>query len=282
MSAVSVTPTRRLDQDALVIRSPEGSEATVLLYGGHLLSFRTADGQELLYVSPLATAAPGKAVRGGVPVIFPRFDENEAEPGVPRHGFARTRRFEHTATGPDGVRLTLGHGGEAPEDFPPFRLELDLTLGARALTVTMGVHNLGSTAFRMTVALHTYLRVRDIGAVEVRGLHGRRYFDKVTGGPERVESAESVVIRSEVDRIYADVGELELIDAPRKLRITQEGFRDAIVWNPGPAAAAKMSDFPDAGYKEMLCIEAGSVREAVRLEPGAAFRGAQTLSLARR
>lgn len=52
-----------------------------------------------------------------------------------------------------------------------------------------------------------------------------------------------------------------------------------MVWNPWTEKAAGMGDFaPKDGFKNMICIEAGSVRGWTALEPGDALDGAQTIS----
>jgi len=62
---------------ALRLRS-SGSVALLYLHGGHLTSFQTERPGELLWLSEKASYAPGKAVRGGVPICFPWFG---AHPG---------------------------------------------------------------------------------------------------------------------------------------------------------------------------------------------------------
>src|SRR5690242_10501395 len=70
-----------------------GSEALVYLHGGHVASFRSAEHGELLFTSAHAVYAPGKAIRGGVPLCFPWFGAHPTRPELPAHGFARTRAF---------------------------------------------------------------------------------------------------------------------------------------------------------------------------------------------
>ena len=82
-----------LGQPALKIQSPDGAQATVLLHGGHLVSWKPAGGEEQLYLSPTAVAGQGQAIRGGVPVIFPQFEQRGPDVSLPRHGLARTRTW---------------------------------------------------------------------------------------------------------------------------------------------------------------------------------------------
>ena len=72
--ASAVEPITVQGQSALRLSLPDGSSATVLLHGAHLISWQAAGWGEQLYTSPAAGLSglkPGQAVRGGVPVIYP-------------------------------------------------------------------------------------------------------------------------------------------------------------------------------------------------------------------
>jgi len=62
-------------------------------------------------------------------------------------------------------------------------------------------------------------------------------------------------------------------------KVMRDGLRDVVVWNPWVDKAHSMADFePKDGYKNMICIEAGSVRDWTKLEAGEAFEGGQMIS----
>ena len=56
------------------------------------------------------------------------------------------------------------------------------------------------------------------------------------------------------------------------LTIRQEGFKDAVVWNPGAADAAALADMDDEEYRNFVCIEPALLGPAT-LEPGGVWRG---------
>src|SRR5215207_322230 len=108
-----------------------GCEALVYLHGAHVAEFRTPEHGELLWVSQHAVYAPGKAIRGGVPICFPWFG---ARSELPAHGFARTRpfRFEGSERQADGVvaELSLGDDAETRAQFPhAFAARLRISVG---------------------------------------------------------------------------------------------------------------------------------------------------------
>jgi glucose-6-phosphate 1-epimerase len=70
--------------------STTATEAVLYLQGAHLTNWTPRGQRPVLYLSPKTLFAPGKAIRGGVPIIFPWFgSRSDGKPG-PAHGFART------------------------------------------------------------------------------------------------------------------------------------------------------------------------------------------------
>lgn len=60
--------------------------------------------------------------------------------------------------------------------------------------------------------------------------------------------------------------------------ITREALSDVVVWNPWIEKAKSMADFgPDEAYKNMICVEAGSVSAWQSLEAGDSWEGAQSI-----
>lgn len=50
---------------------PTGESVEVLLYGATVISWKDASGDEKLWLSEAAKLDGSKAVRGGIPVVFP-------------------------------------------------------------------------------------------------------------------------------------------------------------------------------------------------------------------
>jgi glucose-6-phosphate 1-epimerase len=255
-----------------------GGTAEVYLHGAHVTSWVPAGGSEALFLSRAATFAPGAAIRGGVPVIFPQF----AGMGpLPRHGFARTQPWERAddADRPDAVLLRLRDSAETRTVWPhPFLAELAVQIGGDWLSIALTVHNTGDAAFEFTAALHTYLRVGDVRRATVEGLWGLRY--RVTGEPERVDEAREVAVAGPVDRAYLHTPPgLRVHDAEnaRTFVLRSEGFADTVVWNPWTEATAALPDMEDDEYLEMLCVEAARVGSPVRLQAGERWTGGQRM-----
>jgi glucose-6-phosphate 1-epimerase len=256
----------------------------VALQGGHVVRYGAEDEPPLLWVSRQAVYAPGKAIRGGVPVCWPWFGPHPAEPLKPAHGFARTRLWEATGSGesPHGawLRLALRSDEETLALWPhPFALELTVTVGPR-LELALVTANSGDAPFRFGGALHSYFTVGDVARATVEGLDGARYFDQLTG--EERAQAGPVTIAAEVDRVYYDPGPACAIRDPlhgRRITVTKAGSGTTVVWNPWREKAARLADFADDEYLAMLCVETAlALGDSVTLAPGASHTLRATLA----
>lgn len=274
------------DANAAILNlvAADGARISIHRHGAHITSWTPVDGLERLYLSGLTDYRPTAAIRGGIPVIFPQF---AAEGPLPKHGFARTASWSFVEAGPvEGgglsVRFRLEDSDQTRAIWPQaFVAELQATIGGTQLSVSLSVRNRGTAAFTFTAALHTYLAVEDLAAVRVLGLQGLRYRDSANGNVVRLEAGDEVAINGEVDRIYFDTPSELLMREPRaSLRISQQGFCDTVVWNPGAAKGAALGDLDPQGYQRMLCIEAAVVGCPVTLAPGATWRGTQTFDAA--
>lgn len=273
-----------LGQPAIVVKAPDGAEATVLLHGGHVVSWVPAGADEQLYLSPQAQAGAGLAVRGGVPVIFPQFEQRGPDTSLPRHGFARNQAWtvDSSRIGREHAQLTLALTDDAQTRalWPHgFRLELTVSVEANRLDLELHAENTGTTPWPFAAALHTYVGVSELEHVRLQGLIGRRFVDHLLGG-ETLEDHPEKRFHGEIDRTYANIKEhLLLRDGPRRLRIDQQDLPDVVLWNPGPDKAAQLKDLPDDGWRHMLCIEAGRILEPLTLAPGEEWDGRQSLTL---
>jgi glucose-6-phosphate 1-epimerase len=271
------------------LAAADGARAEVAPHGAHVVSWRPApepgeqEGVERLFVSQRTAWQAGVAIRGGVPVIFPQFADTGP---LPKHGFARTREWQVLGLHPAGggrarVSFRLDDSDDTRALWPHrFSAELTVTVGGRTLEVALAVSNPGDVPFACTAALHSYLRVGDLAAVELRGLAGVRYRDSAAGGRERVGHEAALTIEGEVDRIYLDAPmHVEVVESGRRLLdVDATGFPDVVVWNPGPEKGAALTDLEPGGFARMLCVEAAAVGTPIVVEPGGRWLGTQTLT----
>ena len=273
--------TRHLGLDVVELTAPDGARATIALHGAHVMSWLPAGAGEQLYLSPRSGFATGQAIRGGVPVCFPQFSDRGP---LPKHGFARTRPWqlvsaeqgEHDAL----AVLRLSDDAATRLLWPhAFEAELSVRVAGQTLELELACENRGEAPFEFTTALHSYLRVGDIDDASVQGLAGLNYWDSAAS-QEKQQRVDLLLPSGEVDRIYFDLpGELLLQDGDRRLSVRHQGFADAVVWNPGAEKCAQLPDMPADGFRQMLCVEAAAIGRPVRLSPGEAWAGLQSLTL---
>lgn len=255
-----------------------GDHAAASAHGAQVLSW-CCHGKERLYLSPRAEFAPGKAIRGGVPVIFPQFSGRG--PGL-RHGFARLGAWEYLSSGdPAKARFALCDSASSRRFWPhPFRAEIAVDLAPHCLSITLQIANTGREPLAFTAALHTYLRVDDAASVHLLGLEGRHYLDSTQGGVAARQPYEPLRFHAETDRIYPDVaGPLHLVEGRNSLQIDQTGFQEVVVWNPGADGAARTADLGPGEHTRFVCVEAAQVVRPVELAPGDTWQGRQVLTV---
>lgn len=261
--------------------SNEYASATISVYAGQVLSYQpVTQEQDLLFLSDSAYYQNGKAIKGGVPVCWPWFGPDPEGKGRPGHGFVRNRMWSVLATGmtekgETQVTLGLENTEETLAIWPhSFQLSLQITVG-NTLHLALVTENTGASAFSITQALHTYFLVGDIDQTQVLGLDGYAFLDKTDGGTEK-EQAGDILIDEEVDRVYMNVGnEFTIADDKfaRKIQITTEGSKTAVVWNPWAEIAEKMSDLGDVDYQSMLCVEtANAADDVIEIAAGMSHR----------
>lgn len=243
----------------------------ICLQGAHITTFRPKDQAEpVIWVSKFAKFAPGKSIRGGAPVCWPWFGAHASEAGFPGHGFARTVMWEVTQsaalpTGETEITLALLENDQTRAQWPfKTRVELNVIVG-HSLKASLNTSNLGDSPIQIGEALHTYLQISDIEAVQVTGLENTAYLDKVGEATRRTQDG-AVTFSGEVDRVYVDTETTCFIVDPayeRRIKIAKTGSRSTVVWTPWEEKADKMGDFGPDGWRQMVCVESVNALENV-------------------
>jgi glucose-6-phosphate 1-epimerase len=272
----------REDPSGLIVAEVDipDARATIALQGAHVMTWTPAGQAPVIWLSPVAKLAPGKSIRGGVPVCWPWFGPHASQPSFPAHGYARAVPWQVLACerhddGPMRMGFRLVTGEKTVEQWPhQTPVELSLTIG-KTLDIALTTQNLGPTPVTVGQALHTYFTVSDIREVTVMGLDGCPYVDKVDGGKRKQQSGP-VRFEGETDRIYLDSTADCLIDDPgldRRIRIAKTGSRSTVVWNPWIEKAERMGDLGPDGYLRMVCVESANADEdGVTIPPGGEHR----------
>jgi glucose-6-phosphate 1-epimerase len=254
-----------------------GMAGELYLQGAQVTAWQPAGGRPVLFTSPNAVFAPARAIRGGIPIIFPWFGPNRHAPAAPQHGFARTAMWhldDVETAGSESLTLTLSldDGDVGSPSWPePFRATYTVTF-SRTLSLRLSVQNRATHPIVFEQALHSYFAVSDIAAVGISGLTGTTYIDKTEAGRREQETEPLVTIGAETDRVY--------LDTPARCAIQDRGWRrrvviekssaaSTVVWNPWAEKGAALADLGDPAWRGMVCVETGNIADnEVRLIAG--------------
>jgi len=287
-----------MDYTRTVTHSASGAKCVVHDFGATVISFQTGAGRECLFVSRDAKKDGSKAIRGGIPLVFPQFGQPDTS--MPQHGFLRTNfwKVEESSAFDNeseaGIRYSLAlkdvknsRGGQWDENTE-FDCTCDYTvrIDGTKMTTSLEIKNTGSKAFEFQTLQHTYLQVEGKSAQDptqcyVEGLEGYGVVDKITNTEYSWEK-KAVTIPDNVDRVYnppadkvsSNLSVTVAVGEGKKVKITGKGLLEGnqapvscVIWNPYKDKAAAMGDFGDDQYVDMICVEPGLLSGST-LEPG--------------
>lgn len=266
-----------------------GNRCEVFLFGATLTSW-VCEGEERIFVSPNAVFDGVKAIRGGIPIVFPQFGQPNS--AMAQHGFARTSLWDWECgcrTGSEGkLVLRLSSTPESLSLWPhAFALTYTVTLTARSLSCQLSIESpaSASTAFACQALLHTYIAVPggDVTRLLARGFKSRRFVDKMAAGVESVDDRDEANVDREVDRVYlgedgrASFPDIDLLESGKAfLRVGARASSadggplpiDIVFWNAWIDKSAALADLGEGQYKGYVCVEPGLVSEGVAVPPG--------------
>ena len=259
--------------------------ATVYLQGAHLTHWQPAGQAPALFLSADSEFAPGKPIRGGIPICFPWFGpRNDGQPG-PSHGFARIQDWTLAnaallpgeqptlhltfTLGPTDLSRSLG--------FDHFRVAYELIFGAdagRTLTLRLSVANLAPEPLPFEEALHTYFAVADVRTTQITGLSSASYLDKTDGAKQKTTPAGELTLTATTDRVFPEhTAAVSIHDAgnQRVLTNTKQNSTTTVLWNPWAEVSATFSDLPNDAWPGFVCVEtANTGADKVTLAPNQA------------
>ena len=266
-------------------------ELVIAKMGAQVLHFKPLGQQDVFWLNmsagPLLTAAASvkktggnsEAVRGGAPLCWPWFGPHETDHSLPNHGFARVVQWQL-----DVCRLQ-SEGALTKLRFSPIAalstdlsVSFDIEVSDNVLKMCLITRNVSDQIQPLTQAIHSYFLVGDSEKVQVNGLKGCEYIDKLAANNLAQQSVELTNIQA-IDSIYKHAGEVVLRDEVlgRELIISKAGSGSTVVWNPG--ALAVQYDIL-AGQREFVCVEAANTaHENIMLIPHQSVRLEQSITV---
>lgn len=219
---------------------------------------------------------PLSPVRGGVPVMFPQF--NEFGP-LPKHGLVRTATWQEAASqsgtpSAEGVSYQLTLGQSLDPRWPhAARLTLNVQAVRGALEIKLSVLNIGESAFDWTGGLHPYFSVADSLTATLSGLEGCGLRDRYDVLAVTERAVPLSWTGEAFERLYAAAPPLTLAAGSHRLTLSCSGFDQWMVWNPGRELAQSIADLAPDDWRRFVCVEPVVVSRPSRLSPGEQFSG---------
>jgi glucose-6-phosphate 1-epimerase len=251
------------------------ANATVFLHGAHLTHWQPVGQQPVLFLSKKTELAPDKAIRGGVPVIFPWFGpRHDGNPG-PSHGFARTQEWTvaFAALAGEDLHLTMTLGPTELSrslGFDHFHVVYQLTIGA-SLTMQLTVGNDAKAPLVFEEALHTYYTVGDIHRTTITGLDATSYLDKMDNFTRKTQQG-AILMTGPTDRVYLDTAATCVIHDPanqRRIIVEKKNSDTTVVWNPWQSGTEKLADMEPSEWQTFAAVETvNAATNTITLAPG--------------
>jgi glucose-6-phosphate 1-epimerase len=249
--------------------------ATIYLQGAHVTAWQPQGQQPAIFVSRKSDFAPGKAIRGGVPIAFPWFATRHDGKAGPSHGFARLQDWTlaFAALAGEDLHLTFTLGPTEMSrglGYDNFRLAYQLTIG-RTLTMQLTVANDAAVPLVFEEALHTYYAVADIHEVSVSGLEGVTYLDK-NDNLQAKQQQGAITVTGPTDRVYLNTTSTCIVHdtgGKRRVSVAKSGSNTTVMWNPWESGAQKLPDMDPTEWHEFIAVETvNAAANAVTLAPG--------------
>ncbi|KAK7293469.1 hypothetical protein RJT34_16335 [Clitoria ternatea] len=271
----------------IILTEPTGSSAEVLLYGGQVVSWKNERKEELLFMSSKANWKQSKAIRGGISVCFPQFENIIAQE---QQGSVRNRLWSldrdpsplPPSDNQSSVDLILKSAGfDLRTRAYSFEFRLRISLSAGKLILIPRVRNTDNKAVSFTLSISNYLSVSDISEVRVEGLETLDYFDNLMNRSRFTEQADAITFDDQMDRVYLHTPKkIAIIDHEKKRTfvLQKNAMPDAVVWNPGCKKAKALPDLGDDDYKFMICVDSAAIETPIVLKPFEEWKGYQELS----
>ena len=252
------------------------AEATICLYGAHIMSYKPLGEKDLLWMSPKSYYEEGKPIRGGIPICFPWFGPHKTDSKMPLHGCVRLFNWNVIKTrslsnGETMISLEIVSSEDTKKYWPfDFKAQLDVICG-RKLEVNLTIINTDYRSFDYTCGIHSYFNISEISNIKIEGLMGSTYF--TTFSEEyKLQDSQYIEVKQEENRRHIDTeADCIIHDAgfKRKILASKRGSKSTVVWNPWTESIKNMHDLPEDGYKSFICIESvNAFNDIISINPG--------------
>lgn len=226
-------------------------KALISLQGAHLFSWQPKHTkQDVFWLSEIEPFKLGSAIRGGVPICYPWFNNKFS----PSHGYARISLWQLSNYKISDEKVKLAFSLFSEDDI--IEAKITMTFSDKCKLSFKHYGNEEAEA-----ALHSYFNISDINNISISGLPTTS-FDSLTQQSKSVP--ETRHISENVDEVYSISHKTKntIVDPnyQRNIEINHKEASNIVLWNPWHKPTSNMSK---EGYKTMVCVETARIEKTI-------------------
>lgn len=202
-----------IDDNGFINLSNGLAECKISLWGANIVSYRPKNEEhDIFWLGELNKFDNVQAIRGGVPICWPRFAEEKLNGRLPRHGFARISgwNLKNVSVDENKIEARLFLLPDAKYDV---NITADLFIKITdKLEYRLETTNDGDQPFEFSEALHAYFNVSSVDNVKIKGLAGHECKNSLDGNSYTLKG--DLTIRGEFDSAFTNhKGTVEIEDS---------------------------------------------------------------------
>lgn len=242
-----------MDKNNLITLSNNSAKCKISLFGGHIISYHPkTEEHDVFWMGDLNKFDNISAIRGGVPICWPRFAAEKLNDHFPRHGFARISNWnvKRIDVNDNKIEVDLSL---IPDEKYNLKILTNLFIKITdRLECSLETINSSDENFSFSEALHAYFNVGSRDETIIRGLSGYQYKSALDGKIYTLE--KDLKIKSEFDAAFINhTGSIEIEDKifNRIIHLDKIGSNNTIIWNPDK----DLAEMSPGQYKNFICVE---------------------------
>lgn len=201
-----------IDDNGFINLSNGLAECKISLWGANIVSYRPKNEEhDIFWLGELNKFDNVQAIRGGVPICWPRFAEEKLNDRLPRHGFARISgwNLKKASVDENKIEAQLSLLPDAKYDV---NATADLFIKITdKLEYRLETTNDGDQPFEFSEALHAYFNVSSVDNVKIKGLADHDCQNSLDGNTYTLKG--DLTVRGEFDSVFTNhKGTVEIED----------------------------------------------------------------------
>lgn len=239
--------------NGFITLSNQMAECKISLWGGNIVSYRPkTEKYDVFWMGELNKFDNVQAIRGGIPVCWPRFAEEKLNDVLPRHGFARLSNWKLEKANIDNEKIEV-----VLSLLPDVKYNVDVEANflirvTDKLECQLETINNGDKEFKFSEALHAYFNVGNRDDIIIKGLKGYQYRSSLDS--KIYDLDKELQITGEFDAAFINhTDSVKIVDPvlKRVIVLNKKGSKSTIVWNPDK----DLAEMSNGQYKNFVCVE---------------------------